>query len=380
MTPSWTLVCGLCGLATSDGEAFACAICGGPTVVRYQGLPDDLAETDAAGVWRYRQWLPLLPNDRAVTLGEGCTPLVRLDRWARRLGLEEVYGKLEYANPTGSFKDRGAAVLVSHALTLGTRCLCEDSSGNAGAAIAAYAARAGLECWIFAPATAPPAKLRQARAYGAAVTLVDGPRSAAEDAARAAALAPGVYYAGHNGNPFFVEGTKTFAFELATAFEGRGPDHVVMPVGGGSLFVGAFLGFGQSRSNRAPQPHLHVVQASACMPLAAAYFAGSERPAPVQHKRTVAGGIEIESPVRGPLILRAVRESGGRAVAVEEDEILMAQRQLASMEGIFMEPTSAAAFAGLERLAARGAVQPNETVVVAVTGSGLKDTEVVDAW
>ena len=377
MTPSWSLVCGLCGAASPNQEAAACGACGGPSVVRYEPHAGSRVDETASGIWRYRAWLPLAAGDRTVSLGEGHTPLVRLDRWARQFGLEQVYAKLEYAGPTGSFKDRGAAMLVSHALSLGIGSIVEDSSGNAGAAIAAYSARAGLECRIFAPATAPPAKLRQARAYGAGLTRIEGSRRDVEQAARTAALAADVYYAGHNDNPYFVEGTKTFAFELAEAFEGRRPDHVVLPVGGGSLFVGAALGFRQRLGAR---PRLHLAQASACAPLVAAFRAGSEQPLPVQRTRTVAGGIEIESPARGALILRLLRESGGTAVAVEEEEILRAQRQLASMEGVFMEPTSAAAFAGLSRLAAAGVVRSDERIVVAVTGAGLKDAEIVDAW
>ncbi|HEX2037102.1 MAG TPA: pyridoxal-phosphate dependent enzyme, partial [Chloroflexota bacterium] len=182
----------------------------------------------APGVWRYAPWLPgctsqrdraghLLPLARAVTLGEGGTPLVHLPRWGAAHGLSRVYAKLELTNPSGSFKDRGMAVLVTVARDAGAHHLVEDSSGNAGAAAAAYAARAGMTCTVYAPAGAPPAKLRQIRAYGAELVAVPGPRSAVAAAARAAGSAPGWYHVSHNDNPLFLAGNKTFAFELLEA-------------------------------------------------------------------------------------------------------------------------------------------------------------------
>jgi threonine synthase len=369
------LVCALCNIVIPDAEARACKRCGGPAIFRYPGRSGRQGIRPQRGIWGYREWLPVAAEDKVVSLGEGDTPLVRMSRWPASIGLARVYAKLEYASATGSFKDRGASVLVTHAVAAGAGHIVEDSSGNAGAAIAAYAAAAGLQCTIFAPASAAPAKLKQMRMYGANVAVVEGPRNAAEQAARGAGNAPGVYYAGHNDNPYFVEGCKTFAFELACAFEGQSPDHVIVPVGGGSLYVGAAAGFVQWAQGRAAshRTRLHLVQAEACMPLVAAYLAGGDEAMHVVRTPTVAGGIEIESPARGAFILRLLRASGGTAVAVSDRAILDARRDVAQAEGIFMEPTSAAAFAGLAELALRGVIGRDESVVVAVTGSGLKD-------
>jgi threonine synthase len=377
MSSKWSLVCGLCGEPCSNADELFCPSCDGPAIIRYQQPPGGMSASNEAGVWRFRRWLPLDNGDRAITLGEGSTPLVRLERWPHSLGLEQVYAKLEYAGPTGSFKDRGAAVLISHAVARGARHVVEDSSGNAGAAIAAYAARAGLECTIFAPAGAPPAKLVQIRAYGGEVIPVEGSREdvAAAAVAAAAESPSSTYYAGHNSNPYFVEGTKTAAFELAEEFPGGLPDDVILPVGGGSLFCGLALGIAQWRAEglRQASPRIHLVQARGCMPLVAAFEAGESQPLAVDRYPTVAGGIEIASPQRGALILRLLRESGGSAIAVGDDEILAAHRALARLDGIYMEPTSAAAFAGLSHLVDRGVISRNDRVAVLVTGSGLKN-------
>jgi threonine synthase len=357
------------------------------------------------GLWQYAASLPALEPAQRVTLGEGDTPLVALPRWGAANGLQRVYAKLEFANPTGSFKDRGMAVLVSVARSQGARHLVEDSSGNAGAAAAAYAARAGMTCTVYAPAAAPAAKLRQIRAYGAELVSVPGPRSAVADAARTAGARPGSYHVSHNDNPLFVEGNKTFAYEVVDSFPGllagtlpgpelsRGeaagapghvprhvPWHVVMPVGGGALFVGAWRGLAEHAKGAAGRegtvavmPRLHAAQTSACPPIAAAWAQGAAAPVPIERRPTVCGGIEIERPARGAEILRAIRDSGGSAVASDDAAILVERDRLAELEGIYAEPTSAAAFAALAQLARQGTIKPDEVVVVAVTGSGLKD-------
>ena len=373
--PRWRLACALCAAACQDSETTSCPHCGGPTVLAYEALAGRQSPSRGAGLWRYHAWLPITSVAQIVTLGEGGTPVVRLNRWARRIGLDEVYAKLEFAGPTGSFKDRGSTVVVSHAVAAGATHLVEDSSGNAGASMAAYAARAGIACTVFAPAAAPPSKLRQIAAYDARVVAVEGSREDVAAAAVAAGREAGAYYAGHNANPYFVEGTKTFAFELVETFGRQGPDHVVMPVGGGSLLWGCALGFAQLQEAGLAdrRPSLHAVQATGCMPLVAAYEQGATGPIAVQRTPTVAGGITIEHPARGELILRSLRETGGSAVAADDSEILRAQRDLAALEGIYAEPTSAAAFAGLTHLAASGAIKASESVVVAVTGTGLKD-------
>ena len=360
------LCCFACGAAhPADMHTLGCGRCGGPLDVRYT------AEAAAASAGE-----PPTPyHDRAaaVTLGEGNTPCVELRAVARLLGIRRVYGKAEYQNPTGSFKDRGTAAMVSVAAELGVSAVAEDSSGNAGASVAAYAARAGIEAHVFAPADAPAAKLSQIRVYGARTHLIEGPRQAATDAALEFCEARGMVYASHNLSPYFLEGTKTFAYEAARQLAGDPPKHLVAPVGNGSLATGPWKGF-QELSDAGligRKPRVHAVQARAVMPVAAAYEGSAWNAADAG--RTIAGGISVSAPPRKAQVLRVLRESGGSALAVGDEDMVRWQRLLAEEEGIYAEPTSAAAFAGLEELAARGVVGADDCVLVAITGSGLKD-------
>lgn len=361
------------------GLPAACDACGGVLVVERgeaAAQAAGFAPADRPGLWRYAALIGAGGEGGRVSLGEGWTPVVALPRWGARSGLGRVYAKLEYFSPTGSFKDRGATVMVTRARELGARRLVEDSSGNAGAAVAAYAARAGLACTIYAPANAPAAKLAQIGAAGARLVRMPGPREAVAAAAMAD-TADGAYYAGHNTNPYFVEGTRTFAFEVAEQFGMDLPEHVIMPVGGGSLFVGAWLGFREWRAAGwiGHVPRLHIAQAAGCAPLAAAAERGAEDAVPIERAPTVAGGVTIEHPARGRLILQAMRDTGGAAAAVDDAAILAEQRALGELEGLVCEPTSAVAFAALAQFARIGAIPPGERVLVAVTGSGLKDVD-----
>lgn len=338
------------------------------------------------GVWRHAFRLPAVAREHRISLGEGDTPLVPLPRWGASIGLERLYAKLEFANPTGSFKDRGMAVLVSLVRQSGATHLVEDSSGNAGAAAAAYAARAGLTCTVYAPESAPEAKLRQIRAYGAELVLVPGSRSAVTQAARDAGTSPGAYYVAHTENADFLHGNQAFAWELTEDWrDGSLPVraaadeawHVVMPAGGGALLQGTWLGFmadGEALGQLAVKPpQVHGAQAAAVAPIARAFELGLDEPAPIDPQPTVCGGIQLERPAHGRQILRAIRESGGTAIASSDEAILRERDRLAQLEGIYVEPTSAAALAGLAQLAERGRIAPREVVVVALTGSGLKD-------
>lgn len=354
-----------------------CARCGGvlllerPTGAHLPAAPIG----PLPGLWRYAARIHAGHQGDIVTLGEGWTPVVALPRWGERVGLHRVFAKLEFFAPTGSFKDRGAAVMVTRARELGAGRLVEDSSGNAGASVAAYAARAGLPCTIYAPAAAPPAKLKQITAAGATLVLAPGPREAVAEAAMADDGGD-AYYAGHNRNPYFIEGTRTFAFEVADQFEMQPPEHLIMPVGGGSLYFGAWLGFSElhAAGQIAGMPRLHLAQADGCAPLVAAVRAGADDAVPVPRTPTIAGGVTIEQPARGQLLLSALRNSGGTAVAVDDTAIIAEQRALARLEGLACEPTAAVAFAALARLAALGAIDRDDGVLVAVTGSALKDS------
>ena len=353
-----------------DMARLHCAECGSPLDVAYI----DVAHTAAADAPPSDMPIPLHSPANAVSLGEGNTPSVRLRALDELLGLEALYAKLEFMNPTGSFKDRGTAALMSVAKEFGAREVVEDSSGNAGASVAAYAARAGIAAHIFAPASAPAAKLSQISVYGATAHLIEGSRQAATDAAMDFATARGLVYASHNLSPFFLEGTKTFAYEIARQFDGRPPKHIVIPVGNGSLLIGAYKGFVELQRNGLIEamPHLHAVQARAVMPLAAAFSDDSAPPLSAGGS-TIAGGISVANPPRLKQSIDALRNTGGTAVAVSDADIARWHALLARKEGIFAEPTAAAAFAGLELLVKRGTIRQSEPTLLPVTGFGLKD-------
>jgi threonine synthase len=339
--------------------------CGG--IFELEGTPPfsrRAIQSDVTTLWRYRAMLPIQGEEDIVSLGEGFTPLVPV----RIYGLP-VLCKLEFLAPTGSFKDRGATVLVSLLRGMGVTEVVEDSSGNAAASLAAYCARAGIRARIFVPAHASPAKLAQIAVYGAEVVPVEGPREnsalAAQEAAKKA------YYASHNYSPFFVEGTKTFAYEVWEHLGETAPHNLVLPVGNGSLLMGTYRGFTelQTAGLLERMPRLLAVQSRACAPLYEGYRQGLEDPQPISAGETIAEGIRIAQPSRGRQVLRAIRETGGTIVAVDDGEIQDAQAMLARL-GLYVEPTSATAAAALRKLDKM--IAPDEVTVVPLTGSGLK--------
>jgi threonine synthase len=322
-------------------------------------------ETSRYSVWRYAKALPVAVED-AVSLGEGWTPLV-----AGEWDAAPVRYKLEFTMPTGSFKDRGTTVMVSYLRGRGIERVLEDSSGNAGASLSAYAAAAGMACRILVPETASYPKIAQIAACGADVVTIKGSRQdVAEAALRQSAE---IFYASHNWQPFFVEGVKTLAYELWEQLGFRAPDNLVVPLGYGSNVLGAERGFDELARNGEIErgPRLFGVQAAACAPLDAAFRAGTESLVPSPVTATIAEGIATARPTRAAEVLRAVRASGGAVVAVEEAQIVDALRSLAR-RGLYVEPTSAVAAAGLTRLLTSGAIRPGETTVLVLTGSGLK--------
>lgn len=334
-----------------------------------------LIDEGAPGVWRYRPALALPSDAPLLSLGEGRTPVVELATWGGGHGLSQCRAKLEFMAPTGSFKDRGAAPVIASLTAQGVAKIVEDSSGNAGAAMAAYAARAGLAADIYVPAAAPSAKLAQIAQYGAAVIPVAGTREDVADAAALAAQAPGAAYASHSRHPAFVEGTKTFVLELLEDGVDALPQHLVFPVGNGGLILGAHKALTELRQAglQFRMPRLHIAQAAACQPLAQAFNTGAAAPVAVERRPTIAGGIDVAVPARGAAVLQAARDTGGTAVAVSEEEIGAARTALARDEGLFVEATSAAAFAAAAKLRAQGAIAAEDSVLVAATGSGLKD-------
>jgi threonine synthase len=303
-----------------------------------------------------------------VTLGEGWTPLVR-----RRWQGAEVLFKLESQMPTGSFKDRGTAVMLNHLIEVGAGPVHEDSSGNAGASLATYAAAAGIPCRIYVPAAAPGAKLVQIAAAGADLRPVPGSREAVAEAALADRES---FYASHNWQPFFIEGTKTLAFELWEQLGFRAPDNILVPTGYGSNILGLERGFDELERNGeiTVRPRLFAVQAANCAAFAAAWEAGADGYVPFAARPTVADGIASPRPIRIAAVLRAVRRSGGGVVAVAEAEIVPALAALGRL-GLFAEPTAATAAVALTNLLRDGAITTNQTTVVVLTGHGLKAAE-----
>jgi threonine synthase len=365
--PGHSFACAACGAGSGvEQAAWRCA-CGGPLELA-EAAPFSRAAIDDAepSFWRYARALPPLDPRHRVRLGEAVTPLLALELPAGRAVL-----KLDYLFPTGSYKDRGLAVLVSWLRSLRIRSVVEDSSGNAGAALAAYTAAAGIECTIYVPASNSPGKLAQAAAYGAELVPIAGDRAAVADAALRAAATR--FYASHNRCPMFLAGVATLGFELVEQLGWRAPDHVVVPAGYGSLVLGLHWAFRALVAGGVlgGLPRLHAVQTAAYPALAAAWAGGADEVDARGGGPTLAEGIACRRPLRGRALLRAIRESRGTVTSVGDDETLEALRALVR-RGVYVEPTSAVAAAGHARLATDGTIAPTETVVVVLTGSGLK--------
>ena len=317
-------------------------------------------------MWRYREAIPIADDAHIVSLDEGFTPLIQIE-----LGGVPVWVKQDQLFSTGSYKDRGAAVLISKVVELGIDRVVEDSSGNAGCAVAAYCARAGVDCAIYVPEQTSADKLTQIERYGATLYRVPGSR---EDTARAALeAAQTTYYASHSWNPFFFHGTKTFAFEVCEQLGWQAPDAVVLPVGNGTLFLGAVIGFRELLGAGVIErmPRMVGVQAQGCAPLHRAWQEGLGSNPPIDKGDTLAEGIAIADPVRGSQIVEAVCESNGQILTVSEAAIKTWLGEMCA-RGFYIEPTSAVAIAGAAHYAQRA--QPGEVIVSVFTGHGLKAT------
>ncbi|WP_436925280.1 threonine synthase [Halosimplex amylolyticum] len=358
------LTCGDCGRTyPDDADAPWRCECGHALDYADQPLPDSddpPAHLDRdRGLWAFE---PFLDTERTVTLGEGWTPVVDAPAWGAQFKLESIF-------PTGSFKDRGAALTVSRAVELGVDRLVEDSSGNAGLAIATYAARAGIDAAIYVPADVKAGKLRAIERTGADVVRVEGSRGDVTDACVEAVERDEGWYASHAWNPAFFRGTATVALELAAQRDWQVPDAFVTPLGHGTLLLGAYRGFQALRDAgwTDGMPKLLGVQATGAAPIVDALDGtGSEEPS-----NTAADGIQIREPAREDQILEAIRETDGDAVAVGPDATEREHDRLARA-GFHVESTSATATAALAAFRERGTVSPDDDVVVALTGTGLK--------
>jgi threonine synthase len=349
--------------------------CGGALDLRLPParLSPNLVQQRPPDLWRYREALP--PLAIQVSLGESMTPLVSFEHRGRKILL-----KCDYLLPTGSYKDRGAAILISRLQSMGVQRVVEDSSGNAAASLAAYAARAGIDIEVFCPASASPGKLAQIKLYGARLRLIEGPRQCATEALKRHVAATGDFYASHLWNPYFLEGVKTVAFEIAEQNGWQAPGVIICPVGAGSILLGLYKGFTELQQTGVigRLPRLFAAQAANICPVYHAYERhDTDVPAMEGARPTLAEGIALPCPVRGVELLQALRVTNGGVAAVSEEEILEGLVVL-GRRGICVEPTSAVVVKALEHLEDAGVIDAGEQVVLVLSGFGLKAGAVLE--
>ncbi len=376
------LECTSCGLRHEwNALQNLCTVCGKPLFPIYdlcgagRTLTQQSLATREKSLWRYREVLPLPAEVESITFSEGGTPLLRARRFGQRLGVSLLLIKDEAQNPTQSFKARGMSVAVSMAKHLGATRLAVPTAGNAGGALAAYAARAGLEAYIFMPRDTPRANMIECRELGAHVTLIDGliTDCGAEIAKRKAA--EGWFDMSTLKEPYRVEGKKTLGYELAEQLGWELPDVVLYPTGGGTGLIGMWKAFDEMEALGwigAKRPRMFTVQASGCAPIVRAFKAGAESAAEFPDAHTIASGLRVPKAVGDFLMLRILRSSGGGAVTVDDTEMIRITREVGAAEGLFVAPEGAACFAALKGLLDDGSVGRDERVVIFNTGSGIK--------
>ncbi len=376
-----------CGAPTLDprGRHHLCA-CGAPLLARYdldaaRAWSRDSLKGREPNLWRYRELMPLLDGEQPVTLGEGLTPLVHARSLGATLGLDRLYIKDESLNPTNSFKARGQSAAITRAKYLGETTIALPTAGNAGNAAAAYAAAAGLACEVFIPKDAKRPFIDECRLYGANVTLVDG---LITDAGRMAADKGGPlgwYDVSTLKEPYRIEGKKTMAYELAEQMDWQWPDWIVYPTGGGTGMVGMWKAMEEVERigwvRRGKRPRMVSVQAEHCAPIVRAFEQGTERAQPWEGASTLADGLRVPRAIGDFLILRAVRESGGTALAVSDASMVNGMLAIGKHAGVSAAPEGGAALAAIERLAAKGTIKPHESVVLFNTGGALKYLDVI---
>jgi threonine synthase len=377
------LLCSGCGKEYSHAELHTfCPDCQSPLLALYD-LENALQHVDRdeiahrrKGMWRWSELLPVLNQENQIFLGEGDTPLLSLPHLEKQLGLSHLYVKDESSNPTGSFKARGLAAAISKAKELGVEKVIIPTAGNAGGAMAAYAARAGLKAYIFMPKDTPFANIEESRMAGAEVFLVDGLISDAAGMAGIKAREEGWFDVSTFKEPYRAEGKKVMGYELAESFGWQLPDVIVYPTGGGTGLVGMWKAFAELEAlgwlEKTKRPRMVSVQAEGCAPVVKAF----EKKAPFcdfwTNAHTIASGLRVPKSFADHLILQDIYESQGTAIAVSDEAILESQKQLAGAEGIFAAPEGAATLAALKELVKQKWVAPDEQIVLFNTGSGLK--------
>ena len=379
------LECAACGLRHEARRLQnLCRDCGKPLLVRYDlerakgSLTKESLKGRRADMWRYREVLPVETEDNIITLREGWTPLIRAERLGQKLGLNELYIKDESQNPTQSFKARGMAAAVSMAKELGAKKLAVPSAGNAAGALAAYSARAGLECFIFMPNDTPRANVVECEQMGAHVTLMDGliTDCGAEVAKRKEA--EGWFDVSTLKEPYRIEGKKTLGYELAEQLNWTLPDVIIYPTGGGTGLIGMWKAFDEMEQLGwigSARPRMVTVQASGCAPIVQAFQEGKRFADEFPNAATVASGLRVPRAIGDFLIIDALRASKGTAIAVSDEELVAATGEIGALEGLFCAPEGAACVPALRKLMAAGQVNPRERVVLFNTGAGVKYLE-----
>jgi threonine synthase len=361
-----------------------CTQCGKPLLVRYDlkqaaaSLTKKSLKGRAPDLWRYREVLPVEQDENVINLGEGFTPLVHASRLGAQLGLSELYIKDEGQNPTQSFKARGMAAAVSMAKELGATKLAVPSAGNAAGALAAYAARAGLEAHIFMPRDTPQANVIECEQTGAHVTLMDGLITDCGAEVGRRKEAEGWFDVSTLKEPYRIEGKKTMGYELAEQFNWQLPDVIVYPTGGGTGLIGMWKAFDEMEEMGwigPRRPRMVTVQAAGCAPIVTAFAEGKRFAEEFPNAHTTASGLRVPKAIGDFLIIDALRASGGTAIAVTDEELIAATKEIGAAEGIFCAPEGAACLPALKKLMAGGAVESEERVVLFNTGSGVKYME-----
>lgn len=378
------LKCRECGQVYPAEALHVCEYCFGPLEADYDydAIRENVSrETIASGprsIWRYRDLLPVA-GDHVVDIGTGFTPLLRANNLAHALGLKELYIKNDAVNPSYSFKDRPVSVAATKALELGFQTLACASTGNLACSVAAHAARAGIDACVFIPSNLEQGKIIGAAIYEPKIFAIDGNY---DDVNRLCSEIADQYnwaFVNINLRPYYSEGSKTLAFEVAEQLGWRTPDHIVAPIGSGSLFTKIWKGFNELRKVGlidSPPPRMSAAQPLGCSPVHSAYLAGTDQVAPVRPD-TIAKSVAIGNPADGYYCLRIIAESKGNSIAVTDEEIIEGMKLLARTEGIFTETAGGVTIASLKRLAEEGKISPDEVTVAYVTGNGLKTQEAV---
>ncbi len=382
------LECTSCGKSHSHTQAIrTCPNCGKVLFARYD-LPSLKREVNRevfkgrrSDMWRFYEMMPVLEEGNVVSLGEGGTPLLHAKNLGRKLGLKNLYIKDEGLNPTGSFKARGLSAAVSKAKEVGQTRLTMPTAGNAGGALAAYAARGGLEAHVFMPKDAPEANKKECQVLGSNLTLVDGLIGDAGRLSQEKAQKEGLFDISTLREPYRAEGKKTMALELAMDLGWRTPDAIIYPTGGGTGIVGMWKAFEELRELGwidSPQPKFVSVQAEGCQPIVKAFHEGSNESEPWPNASTKAAGLRVPSVFADYIILRVLRETGGTAIAVSDSDMVKAMSEMGAAEGVFACPEGAATLVGLKRLLDQSFFQGSETIILMNTGSGLKYLDLLD--